>query len=714
MLASSWYRVSGLRPRLRGHARLYRHRYRGELWYLLQDPISNRVHRFTPAARVLIAAMDGKRSVQQLWEIANRQLGESAPTQDEVINLLGQLHAADLLQSDVTPDSAEVFDRGSRQDKASKQRSYMNPMALRIHLFDPDRLLNRMRGFVDWLWGRWGVALWLAVMLPALMLLPVHWNELTNDFSDRVLAIDNLLLLWLVFPVIKALHEFGHASATKHGGGEVHDMGVVMLVMIPVPYVEASASSVFKSKYRRALVGAAGMAVELFIAGLCFLLWLLIEPGIVRALLFNAMLVAGVSTLVFNGNPLLRYDAYYILADLLEMPNLANRSLRYWGYLIERHAFGVEGAEAPAGSTAEKAWLVSYGVGSTVYRVIVTVGIALFVAGEFFVVGVLLAIWAMVTMIMVPIGRTLQHLGSNPRLRLHRSRAWSVSAAFVGIVALVLFVLPAPFRTTVEGVIWLPEQALVRAGAAGFVDKPWSAPGAPVAAGDVLFRLREASADMQLQLATAKVAEAEVAYGAQLVAERAGAGIALERLESERKALLQASDRADRLIVRAAIAGTFVVPRAADMPGRYYRQGELLGYVVEPSERPLARVVVGQEAVDSVRLATERVFVRRAHQPDLPLTSAVLREVPAGEAYLPSRALSTEGGGHLAIDPRDQKGAKTLERTFQFDIGLPAEADNGAVFFGERVHVRFDHPSTPIGNQWLLALRRLFLSHFHV
>src|SRR4051812_36516762 len=104
LLSSSWYRVAGLKPRLRAHARLHRMRYRGELSYLLQDPVSQRVHRFTPAARFLIAALDGERTVQQLWELANRKLGEDAPTQDEVIRLLGQLHAADLLQSDVTPD----------------------------------------------------------------------------------------------------------------------------------------------------------------------------------------------------------------------------------------------------------------------------------------------------------------------------------------------------------------------------------------------------------------------------------------------------------------------------------------------------------------------------------------------------------------------------------------------------------------------------------
>src|SRR5689334_4820421 len=340
LLSNAWYRVAALKPRLRPHARLYRHRYRGEVWYLLQDPASGRVHRFTPAARTLIAAMDGRRTVEEIWELANRRLGERSPTQDQLIQLLGQLHGADLLLSDVSPDVAELFSRGERDMKARRRAAYGNPMAVRLPLWDPNGFLDRARSWLDRLWSGWGAALWLAVVLPALLLVPPHWPELTHNFSDRVLALDNLVVLYLLFPFIKAFHELGHASATKAGGGEVHDLGLILLVLMPVPYVEASAASAFSSKWRRATVGAAGMAAELFLAALAFYLWLAVEPGMIRAALFNLMLIAGVSTVIFNGNPLLRYDAYYILCDLIEMPNLSARALRYWAYLAERYALG--------------------------------------------------------------------------------------------------------------------------------------------------------------------------------------------------------------------------------------------------------------------------------------------------------------------------------------------------------------------------------------
>jgi putative peptide zinc metalloprotease protein len=711
LLSNTWYRVASLKPQLRSQARLYRHRYRGQVWYLLQDPASGRVHRFTPAARLVIAAMDGRRSVETIWELVNRHLGDDAPTQDDIINLLGQLHATDLLQSDVTPDAAELFERGERHLKVHRRSSYANPMAVRLPLWDPGAFLNHTAGLSRLLWSRWGALLWLMAVLPALALLPAHWSDLTNNFSDRVLELDNLLLVALVFPVIKALHELGHATATKAGGGEVHDMGLMFLVMMPVPYVEASAATVFKSKYQRALVGAAGMIVELFLAALAFYLWLLVEPGMMRAIMFNVMLVAGVSTLIFNGNPLLRYDAYYILADLIEMPNLAARSLRYWSYLIERYLFGVSEAEAPPVTSAEKAWLTFYGFASSIYRVVVTISIALFIGTQFFIIGVVLAIWAVVVMAVKPVYKGIKHLVSSPRLRRNRQRALTATAGVMGALALFIFTVPVPFRSQAEGVIWMSEQAMVRAGANGFLRRFVVEPGSRVVKGEALVESYDPALDMQIGLSEAKLAELQVMYATEFVTDRARADIVRQQLASEQAALERARERAAGLVIHANTNGIFMVPQAEDMPGRYYRKGELVAYVTE-KVRPLARVVVSQGEVDMVRLATDRVEVRMTSLPEYTTTGKIIRQVPAGDEYLPSRALATEGGGQISVDPRDVKGVKTMERMFQFDIELAKGM--GVDLYGQRVHVRFNHQMEPLAMQWYRGIRQLFLTHFNV
>jgi putative peptide zinc metalloprotease protein len=716
LFSNWWYRVAERKPKLRSHARLHRHLYRGEVWYLLQDATSSRIHRFTPSARLIIALMDGRHTVEELWEVANKHLGEDAPTQDELIQLLGQLHAADLLESDVTPDVAELFARSEREERARHFRSYANPMAIRIPLWDPDAFLNRLKGLLRLIWGGWGALVWLAVVLPAMFLVWPHWPELSNNFSDRVLAADNLFAIYLVFPVIKALHELGHASATKAGGGEVHDLGIILLVLLPVPYVDASAASVFKSKYRRSVVGAAGIAVELFVAAIAFYIWLLIEPGLLRATLFNVMLIASVSTVLFNGNPLLRYDAYYILADLIEIPNLAGRSTRYWGYLIERYILGVREAETPEASHAEKAWFLFYGFASTLYRILVTILIALFIAGQFFFIGVLLAIWTLGAMAIFPVIKALRHLADNPRLRKHRSRAVAITCGIVLGLGGFLVGVPMPYHSHGEGVLWLPEEAMVRAGANGFLGHFLVQPGTHVAQGDALVQCFDPALNAQLRRSEAKVAELQAEYSTQFVLDRAKAQIARDKLDSEQANLALVRERAAELLVRAKTDGVFIAPQMVDMPGRYYRKGDLLGYVVGKANA-LARVVVPQEAVDKVRLATDRVRVRSVDHPQLVLQGKVLREVPAGEEYLPSPALGVEGGGEIATDPREANGPKAngpkaLQRMFQFDVALSGISHLD--YFGQRVFVRFEHQMEPLSVQWYRSIRLLFLTSFHV
>ena len=292
----------------------------------MHDHATGRVHRLSPAGYMIVAAMDGARTVDQLWREAGTRLEEEAPSQDDVIQLLAQLNAADLLQTEVTPDSAALVERAA---KAGRSR-WLQQRALPAGAADPALASRQVSSSAL---GRSpngcsaGLApfLWLLVVLPAMVLAAQHWQELSASASDRILAADNIVLLALTYFVLKALHEFGHGFAVKAFGGAVHEFGVMFLVFAPVPYVDASAASEFRSKWRRALVGAAGMIVEVFFAALALYVWLAVEPGLVRALAFDAMVVAGVSTVVFNGNPLLRYDGYYILADLLEIPNLAQR-----------------------------------------------------------------------------------------------------------------------------------------------------------------------------------------------------------------------------------------------------------------------------------------------------------------------------------------------------------------------------------------------------
>ena len=711
LFSDSWYRVAGLQPRLRGHATIHRHQYRGRTWYVVEDRASQRFLRCTRQAHLLIGLMDGRRTVQELWQIVCEQLGDEAPTQDEAIQVLSQLHASDVLQCDVPPDAAEILQRYERQQHRQRLARAAGLFSWRFPLLDPERFLTAtaplVRPFFSWA----GAAVWLAVVVPAIFLTAVHWGDLTRDIFDRLFSAHTLIAVWLLFPVIKAAHELGHAVATKTFGGEVHDMGVMLLVFTPVPYVDASSASGFESKWRRALVGAAGMLVELFVAALALYVWLSAEPGLLSAIAYNTVLIAGVTTLLFNVNPLLRYDGYYILADLLEIPNLRRRTDAYLGYVCERYLFGRQDATPPVATPGERAWFVAYGVASFLYRIVVVVAILMFIADRYFWLALFFLGVTGVAWLGAPLAKGIRFIATSPRLRQHRVRALAVSAGALAAVALVLGVLPMPYRSVFEGVVWIPEESIVRAGAEGFIQEIVATPGVRVVRGDVLIRLRDPEITTRAAVLAARVRELQARYDAEKPVDQVKAAIVLEELSFAGEDLTRASQRAAELTIRSGTNGIFVVPTPEDLPGRFVKQGERLAHVVELGTLTI-RTVVPQDAIDLVRFHTQRVDVRLAERLTDVTQGVIRRLVPGATEQLPTTALGSEGGGQIVVDPRDPKGVTAIQKVFQVDVELAASA--GRLNVGGRAYVRFDHGWQPLAVQWYLALRQLFLARFNV
>jgi putative peptide zinc metalloprotease protein len=652
--------------------------------------------------------MDGGRTVDQLWRETATRLGQEAPSQDELIGLMAQLHSADLLQSEVTPDSAELLERAAKIDRSRWLGNVVNPLAIRMRFWHPDKFFERTLPLVNWLVGWQGALLWLFVVAPAMVLALQHWQELSENASDRILAADNMLMMALSFVVLKAAHELGHGYAVKAFGGTVHEIGLMFLVFAPMPYVDASAASEFRSKWQRALVGGAGMIVEVFIAALALYVWLTVEQGLVRALAFNVMVVAGASTVLFNGNPLLRYDGYYILSDLLEIPNLAQRATRYWGHLVDHYAFRTEGLSEFVATPGERVWLLLYAPASFFYRILVMLAIGLFVASEYLAAGVAIAIWGLLTSVALPIGKAVYHVFAGPRTQRDRARAVMAICGFALGILILLFAIPAPLYTTTEGVVWLPETANVRAGTSGFVRRLLAEPGHPVPFGEALVESEEPTLKTEIEIQEARVAELETRLVSERFSDRVQAQITMTELGQARAELATAAARVERLVAHSQGAGVFTVINPQDLPGRYFKEGQLIAYVLPEGSRTV-RATIRQDDIDLVRNRLRSVFVKLAERIEENLPARIVREVPAGRDDLPSKALGGPGGGDVPVDPRDPHGTKALQRVFQVDIELSAEANPAAVF-GSHAYVRFEHRWEPIGGQIWRRVRQLVLA----
>lgn len=709
VFSQSWYRVADLQPRLCSHVHLHRHHFRGQPWYVLQDEVTGQYHRFSHEAYQIIGLLNGQHSLQQVWNTASENLGDDMPSQDEIISLVSRLHRANALQSSLPPDVEEQVKRGRDFRRKRFLQQLKSPLGVRIPLWDPDRFLSRTLPLARHLFSLPFALFWLLVVVSAAIQVPAHWHALTGNLADRVFATENLAWLWLTYPLVKAIHELAHGYAVKRWGGQVHDMGVMLLVFVPVPYVDASAATAFAGKWQRALVGAAGILAEVFIAAIALHIWLNVEAGAVRAVAFNSMLIAGISTLLFNGNPLLRFDAYYVLADLIEIPNLAQRGNQYVGYLIKRYGFGVTEATSPVTGPNERLWLFGYSVASFVYRMLIMVTIILFVAGEFFMLGVVLAVWSALGVLLLPLFQTLKRTMNDKQIRPHRIRAISVSAgAIVLLVGLIGF-LPLPLSTSVEGVVTSSEDSFVRAGASGVVDGIEAVDGSRVSAGQVLVRLRDPELSARVGVLRAQIVEAEARAQASQ-SNHAELSIVQEELRYLRRGLDRAQERRDALLIRAPVDGRLLLPAGNDLVGQHLHQGQQIGRVVNTGAM-IVRAVVNPDDIDLVRAHSHAIEARFASLPGQTFPARLLSQVPAATRQLPSPVLSIEGGGNIALDP----GADAPLQSYQTHFNLELAVENAPWdYVEERVYVLFRHPPEPLAQRWYRSLRQLLLERFDI
>ncbi len=701
-----WHRVAAVKPRLRSHVEINRHVYRGDVWYVIQDDASGRYHRFTPQAYALIGLMDGQQNLDKIWHSAGDQLGDDMPSQDEVIQLLSQLYRVDLIQTDVIPDITETANRRAKDKRNKKLAMVKSPLAVKIPLLDPEPFLNRTAGLSRWLFNPITGLIWLWCVGWALMQTGYHWDELTNNLADRVFATENLFLIWLVYPVVKLIHEFGHAYALKRWGGEVHEMGVMFLIFMPIPYVDASSSAAFRSKYPRMMVAAAGIIVEAFIATVAMAVWVYSEPGLVRSLAFNTLLIAGVSTLLFNGNPLLRFDAYYVLADYLEIPNLASRGNRQVAYLCKKYLLGQEHEESPAYSQGEARWLLIYSVASFVYRVFITITIVLFVASELFFIGILLAMLSLYNMFGKPLFSMVKYLFMDRNMAQKRGRSALVTIGVLGLLGVLLFAIPVPRMTLAHGVFWAPESSRLMVGSNGFLEEIKVTSGSQVQAGQTLFVSTNEELESQLNKTAGRIKELLVHYRTAVADVRQNeAGIIQEEIRQARAELSRALEEKRALVMNSPATGVFQLAMPVDPMSRYLPRGTLMGYLLQPGDYRV-RAVVGQDDVAAIRDDLQRVTVKVSEDIDTTIQATLVGEVPSAQKELPSAALSVDGGGLFALDPQSQDRPEAFDPVFQFDI----QVSNMPVSrIGERVYVRFEHTPEPIGFRIYRQVRRTLL-----
>ena len=711
LLSPQWFRVASLRPRLDPQVQAERVSYRRQTWHVLARSDGSRSFRLNGGAYAFAARCDGQHSVQRLWELSLAEAKDAAPTQDELLTLLARLHEAGLVGFDRRPDFGQQNALATPAEPA--RRGPKNSLlSFRVPLGRPDGWLGQWAPRVAWLHHGSVPVLWALVVAIGLLAAVLN-GPLLAAYAHTWLATPRLLLLaWLAYPVVKALHELAHALVLKHLGGAVPEWGVTLMMFTPVPYVDASAATLLARPRQRLLVSAAGIMVELFLAALALLLALNLEPGWLRDGALAVFFIGSVSTLLVNGNPLLRFDGYHMLGDVLELPNLATRSARFWlgklrGWLLGEPSDEAAPAITPA--PGEAAWLWGYAPAAFAYRVLISVSLVGWFGQTSFLLGTVLALAFGGSMHGRPLWQLARWAAGTQLADAPRQRAGR-RLVLLGLAALAaLAVLPMPYASVAEGVVWLPDHALVRTQTDGFVERLHVADGEQVRAGQLLVSLQAPALVAELARLDGQVTALETERFQALRTDPARAAAVESELAGVSAELAHAEARQQQLAVLANADGVVALPHAADLPGRYVKQGTVLAQVLT-GEPATVRVALPQTQAALIQSGTRSVGVRLAEARD-ETWPATLQPGAAGAVMrLPSAALGDAGGGRIVTDPADTTHLRTAEAIVLADVSLPGHA---ALRTGGRAWVRFDHGSSPLAMQAARSVQQLVLRHFN-
>lgn len=661
--SESWHLIADAHVCLLPAVRAHKQFYRGENWYVLRDPFNNRFYRVRPEAWQFVARLSAEQTVEQAWEACLERHPESAPGQEEVVRLLAQLHLSNLLYFRGTADAQVIFERFRKHRQKEIRAKLLSFLFVRIPLWNPETWLRGAKPLIHFLYSKIGLVIWSVCCLLGLKIAVEHWSELTQH-AQGVLAPSNLPWLYLSLIAMKAAHEMSHAMMCKRFGGEVHTMGIMFLIFTPLPYMDASSSWAFRNRWHRVLVGAAGMIAELWLAALAAMVWVTVGEGTMKAVAFNVMLVGSISSLIFNGNPLLRFDAYYMLSDALEIPNLSQRATQQWLYWLEKGVFRCRQLYPVAKDRAESLWLAGFALLSLIYRALITLGIVVFVADQLFFVGVIMFVLSAYMWCFAPMQKALTYLRRSPRLHGERSRAIYLSGGALVLLLVVVGFLPIGDSIRAPGVLEATHFSRVYSAVPGRLTDIHIASGSRVQQGDLLASLINPELDWDMQATAAQLQETQAMLASARSVHIADLNPLQRRMSvlHEKMARLQALR--GQLQIYAEMDGIWVAPQLIRHLGAWLALRSELGLVVDPKQFQFNAVVSQEQAGELFQSKLLSGEVRLFADAQQPLTIAQVNVIPYEQKQLPSVALGWLGGGTIEVDTQQGEGRTAKEAFF--------------------------------------------------
>ena len=623
----------------------------GEHCYIVEDAVNSKYYSIGIPEYTFISCLDGKTSVAKALSLTARALPKNALTEEDAAAICRWLVESELAFTAESADGDRLMKEA--QYKSQPKWAQWNPLFLKIPLWFPERFFSRCSPQIGWLYSKPVAVLTLLSVLLATYHVQANWNQFLVA-SHGIFSPNRWIWLGLCWLFLKIIHEFSHGAICKKYGGTVHEAGVILILFAPLAYVDVTSSWRFKSKWHRIFTAAAGMYIELMIASIAALTWVATEPGFVNDLCFNVVVMASITTLAFNANPLMRFDAYYILSDFLDVPNLYTDGQMFLRYLGRKYLLGIP-TEFSTGSWSRDAFIRIYGIAAFLWRISITFFLIVAAATMFEGAGIVLAILATVCWLAVPAIKFATYM--------IRGDGWQRPSRvrFVCLVLPILFAamylinrVPWPGVTRATAIVQYSPLTVVRASSPGFVREIHVKSGQFVDAGQIIATLE--NDDLRFELQDLEISIQQSLLESRVLKQReemAAHQAEQKTLLSLRKKLAEKRAEVDHLTVRAPIRGRIVLRKPASLIGTYASLGSELVSIGDESRKEL-RVAIAQQDVETFLNHVGNLINIRL--PGGVRLACPLTRVPPGASVDPPHvSMCAPYGGQLEVRARETR-----------------------------------------------------------
>jgi putative peptide zinc metalloprotease protein len=656
----SSYELGAIQLKLRRDLSFRRQSFGDEPCYVIEDATASRFYRVGVSEYTFLSLLDGNTSIADAVAHCATQLGADSITETQAAALCSWLIQNSLASTTQSRSSTRLIEKSEAAD-SRRMREWLNPISLKLPLGSPDRLVRAIAPWTSWVFGSLGFVIWMLACAIGGYNVFANWDKLTS--GGQLLSADNWLWLGITCLALKLLHEVAHSVACRRFGGETREAGLLLLLFIPLPYVDVTSAWRFGSKWHRIIVSAAGMYVEAFVAALAAIVWTHTTSEIVQHHAINVLATAGFVTILFNMNPLMRFDGYYILSDLFDLPNLGTHGQQDLHYLARRWLLDIK-TNRPQWPEGRGAVVRLYGIAAFAWRILICVSLTLAAEMLFHGAGIVLAVAAVVLWVVVPTFKFARYLVvGDPINPPNRLRFLTIAAGLLIVGFGIWNYVPYIERLQLAAVVECDQIVTVRTAAPGFVREISVKSGETVREGQFLARLENPQlesqiAELELTIKQSQIDSTRFHRKGQMSAFQ----VEQENESALQNRLLELERQANELILTAPSDGTILSRNLDDMQNQWLTSGSEFCLLGDESERVI-HVVIPQSDIDLVRRnANEPVNVHVWGQPSE--FTGTIRDIESrGSTILRHPSLAANVGGPLAIQPT--KGPSSDESQWQ-------------------------------------------------